>query len=259
MPRFRPGLSTGGFGFSLIEVLVVITIVAILTALLFPVFSQVRESVRASNCSVQMKQLSTAVLIYTQDHDERLPMVTNYAVSLDAPDRVWMATIQPYIRNAGVLLCPSATNARALLDWAGRGWLPIGYNATTGYDPAGIEAPTRVVALAELEESSRTVLFAETPSGDTALKYRGYTFDPNTGIQNSTDQRLSTPLVADRDLVAGSPLPPSRLKPVYCRHFRNGQNGGRTNLVFADGHVKSYTAASIIGQHNGANLIWRIH
>jgi prepilin-type processing-associated H-X9-DG protein len=94
-----------------------------------------------------------------------------------------------------------------------------------------------VVPLAVLDESSRTVLFAETPSGDTALKYRGYVFDPNNGQQNALDPRLSTPLIADQDLVVGSSLSPGKLKPVYSRHFRDGRNGGRTNLVFADGHL----------------------
>ncbi len=246
-------------GFTLIELLVVIAIIAILAAILFPVFAQAREQARAAGCASNMRQLAMGVQMYVQDADETLPMVTNYAAPLNAPDRVWMGSVAPYVKNTGILICPSAVNARPALDWNGRSWLPIGYNSTTGYDPTGVEGPTRVLSIAGMDEPARTVLFAETPSGDALLKYRGYTFDPNQGRPNLLDPRLSTPLCADRDLVAGSPLPPARLKPVYARHFRDGRNMGRTQLVFADGHAKSYTASSILGQAAGANLIWRIH
>jgi len=245
-------------GFTLIELLVVIAIIAILAAILFPVFAQVRESARATSCASNQRQLSLGVMVYAQDFDETLPMVTNYATGATAPDRMWMATVQPYVKNEGIFLCPSAESKRFAPDWAGRGWLPLGYNSMTGYDPTGVEAPTSVTPLTLLTEPARTVLFADTPSGEVALKYRGYTFDPNNGLANPTDARLSTPLVADRDLVAGSTLTPGQLKPVYARHFRDGRNNGRTNLILADGHVKSYTAASILAQDRGANLIWRL-
>jgi hypothetical protein len=206
-----------------------------------------------------IRQLALGVQLYTQDYDESLPMVTNYAAPTNSPDRVWMSAVAVYLKNTGIFLCPSAVNARYGSTWGERGWLPIGYNSTTGYDPLGVEAPTSVVALSLLDETSRTVLFAETPSGDTLLKYRGYTFDPNNGKKNETDPRLSTPLVADRDLVVDSPLFPGQLKPIYARHFRDGRDNGRTTLVMADCHVKSYSASSILAQERGANLIWRIH
>ncbi len=245
-------------GFTLIELLVVIAIIAILAAILFPVFAQVRESARATSCASNMKQLSLGVMMYTQDYDETLPMAVNYAAAATAPDRMWMATVQPYVKNTGIFLCPSSrSNSRFEPDWAGRGWLPIGYNARAAFDPAGVEGPASVTPLSMLDESARTVLFAETASGDPALKYRGYTFDPNVGRANATDPRLSTPLVADFDLVAGSALSPGQLKPVFCRHFADRKGSGRTNLVFGDGHVKSYTANAILGQDLGANLIWR--
>jgi prepilin-type processing-associated H-X9-DG protein len=99
---------------------------------------------------------------------------------------------------------------------------------------------------------------ADTPGGPLAQKYRGYVFNPMNGQVNSTDRRLSTPLVADRDLVAEmQTLPPARLKPVFCRHFATGRNNGTANLVFADGHAKVHSAASILAQDRGASLIWR--
>jgi len=246
-------------GFTLIELLVVIAIIAILAAILFPVFAQAREQARATVCGSNMRQLSMGVMMYTQDHDEILPPVTNYAAPTNAPNRIWTGTIQPYIKDTGIFNCPSAINARFGGTWADRGWLSIGYNARTGFDPANLEAPTSVMPLAQMDEPARTVLFAETASGDPALKYRGYTFDPDVpgGKKHPTDPRLNTPLVGPVDLVAGSPLPPGQLKPVFTRHFRDGTRDGRTQTVLADGHVKSYTASQILGQDRGANLIWR--
>jgi prepilin-type N-terminal cleavage/methylation domain-containing protein len=244
--------------FTLIELLVVIAIIAILAAILFPVFAQAREKARQIQCLSNSRQLATANAMYTQDYDETILPSTNYAVDPGDPLRIWPAMIQPYVKNHGVFLCPSASNAQFAADWSLRGYAPIGYNGLTAYDPAGIEAPTSVAPLASLDEPSRTVLLADTPNGATADKYRGYVFDPSvpSAKKNVNDFRLSTPLVADRDLVAGSPLPPSQLKPVFCRHHRNGQNNGLASLMFADGHAKAYTAAGILAQDGGANLIW---
>jgi prepilin-type processing-associated H-X9-DG protein len=133
----------------------------------------------------------------------------------------------------------------------------IGYNSVTSYDPTGKEAPAEPLSRAAVEEPARTVLLADTPAGPTEAKYRGYTFDPDRGLVNSRDPRLSTPLVADQDVVAGNALPPSALKPVFARHFATGNGSGLATLGFADGHVKAYSARSIVAQEAGANLIWR--
>ena len=244
--------------FTLIELLVVIAIIAILAAILFPVFAQAREKARQIACISDARQLATANAMYTQDYDEMLLPSTNYGVPTSDPLRIWPAMVQPYVKNEGVFLCPSASNAAFAASWSVRGNAPIGYNGLAGYDPNGVEAPTSVAALASLDEPSRTVLLADTPSGPTASKYRGYVFDPSVpgGLKNALDFRLSTPLVADRDLVIGSPLPPAELKPVYCRHHADGQNHGVGSLMFADGHAKAYSAASILAQDRGANLIW---
>jgi prepilin-type processing-associated H-X9-DG protein len=133
----------------------------------------------------------------------------------------------------------------------------IGSNSATSYDPLGKEAPSSPTARASLDEPSRTVLFADTPSGPTEAKYRGYVFDPYNGRVNAVDVRLSTPLISDRDLVAGSALSPNQLKPVQARHFATGEDRGLAMLGFADGHVKAYAASAMLGQAAGASLIWR--
>lgn len=246
-------------GFTLIELLVVIAIIAILAAILLPVFARAREKARQTMCMNNARQLSLAVQMYLQDHDEVFPPSTNYTVPTNSPARTWTQIVQPYLKNWQLFLCPSASfspTARTF-DWSNRGEVSIGYNALTAIDPSKVEGRPTPAALPQVEEPARTVFFADTPSGLTALKYRGYVFDPMNGRPNPRDVRLSTPLVADTDLVANSALPPSRLKPVYCRHLADGSGAGSATLVFADGHVKPYSARQILGQDAGANLIWR--
>lgn len=244
-------------GFTLIELLVVIAIIAVLAAILFPVFAQVRERARQIVCVSNAHQLALANYMYAQDwHDTFLPS-TNYAAPSSDPTRIWPPILPPYVRNEGVFLCPSASSGGYAANWSVRGIAPIGYNTRAGYDPTGAEAPTSTASLAAMDEPARTVLMADTACGPTSQKYRGYVFDPMNGKENPTDPRLSTPLVADVDLVAGSPLAPSQLKPIFCRHFADGTNRGMASLIFGDSHAKSYSAASILAQEKGANLIWR--
>lgn len=112
-------------GFTLIELLVVIAIIAILAALLFPVFARAREAARASTCRSNLKQIGTAVLMYTQDYDESWFGAGGCAITgADAiqgqvlgnwPDGTpmygyWNAVVQPYVKNADLFRCPSETN-----------------------------------------------------------------------------------------------------------------------------------------------------
>ncbi|MBI5831162.1 MAG: prepilin-type N-terminal cleavage/methylation domain-containing protein [Armatimonadetes bacterium] len=93
-------------GFTLIELLVVIAIIAILAAILFPVFAKAREKARTSSCSSNLKQQMTAVIQYCQDYDEMmLPIRVGGAGSLSF---VWTDIVQPYIKSTQVFVCPSA-------------------------------------------------------------------------------------------------------------------------------------------------------
>ncbi|MGV3721477.1 MAG: DUF1559 domain-containing protein [Actinomycetota bacterium] len=95
-------------GFTLIELLVVIAIIAILAAILFPVFAQARDKARQSSCQSNLKQIGTAIKMYAQDYDEQgLQYWWNYGgAGGTAPP--WMEWIDPYVKNAKVFLCPSA-------------------------------------------------------------------------------------------------------------------------------------------------------
>src|SRR5437764_11063090 len=103
-------------GFTLIELLVVIGIIALLAAILFPVFSQAREKARAAACMSNLKQMGGAWMMYAQDYDERYPMSNGGSTVGDncptMKDRGvyagWIGNLLvPYTKNAAIFQCPS--------------------------------------------------------------------------------------------------------------------------------------------------------
>src|ERR687884_334050 len=94
-------------GFTLIELLVVIAIIAILAAILFPVFAQAREAARTTSCRSNLKQIGSALAMYTQDYDENTAPSFLYYTNGNA-DLVWWPDLaRPYVKNEQVYLCPS--------------------------------------------------------------------------------------------------------------------------------------------------------
>ncbi len=136
-------------GFTLIELLVVIAIIAILAAILFPVFAKAREKARQASCSSNLKQIGLACTMYFQDYDERLLHYRH-----EAPGNtsiLWRDMIAPYIKNTQIFTCPSAATEQ------GYGW---NYRYL-GWPNAGGTSASAASSLAEVTSVAETVMIGE--------------------------------------------------------------------------------------------------
>jgi prepilin-type N-terminal cleavage/methylation domain-containing protein/prepilin-type processing-associated H-X9-DG protein len=152
-------------GFTLIELLVVIAIIAILAAILFPVFARAREKARQSSCLSNMKQIALGQLMYAQDYDEVTVRWNGYWASgeYDPPRfQFWYEYIQPYISNYQILICPSAS-IRALDPGSSpNDSYKCTYAVSNGWPQQ---------ALADFETPASTVMMCET-QGNNYYRYR---------------------------------------------------------------------------------------
>jgi prepilin-type N-terminal cleavage/methylation domain-containing protein/prepilin-type processing-associated H-X9-DG protein len=94
--------------FTLIELLVVIAIIAILAAILFPVFAQAREKARQTSCSSNLKQIGTALMMYSSDYDEQMPPSQLPSTGANVS---WPTMLYTYVKNEQVFVCPSGEPA----------------------------------------------------------------------------------------------------------------------------------------------------
>jgi prepilin-type N-terminal cleavage/methylation domain-containing protein/prepilin-type processing-associated H-X9-DG protein len=231
-------------GFTLIELLVVIAIIAILAAILFPVFAQAREAARKTSCSSNIRQLGTAFQMYVQDFDETYPQASyTGAAGQTSPDNSgafrWPWQVLPYVKNMQLFRCPSEsanfadpTCGGGCLDPAnpfyGYLWgLFPNYGYNWGYlapDPnasmpgGGASGNSRGLGLAAVSAPADTVMLADsiwTPGGSPTQTKGGYM------------------LIYPPNQWAGSPpLNGFSFGRAWPRHQQ------KANVVFADGHVK---------------------
>jgi len=124
-------------GFTLIELLVVIAIIAILAAILFPVFARAREKARQASCTSNLKQMVLAFMMYAPDYDNKWPLGTPACVAMNGGVQWWTATY-PYIKNAQMLQCPSSNSdninnagcgagSANSCSWRIPGWMGLNY------------------------------------------------------------------------------------------------------------------------------------
>jgi len=143
-------------GFTLIELLVVIAIIAILAAILFPVFAQAREAARKTQCLSNVRQIMTGITMYAQDYDEQLPQGTRAGVCTNATTGVagegrWMHQIHPYVKNAGVHTCPSDSQRTVWDPGACGNFGDYGYNAfmLNNQPLASVVKPAETIVIAD--------------------------------------------------------------------------------------------------------------
>lgn len=198
-------------GFTLIELLVVIAIIAILAAILFPVFARARENARRSSCQSNLKQIALGILQYTQDYDEKLPL-NQVADTLAAGPYGWADAIQPYIKSGQILQCSSDSSVLST-DPLAVGYTDYFYNSNLGVGTnTATSVAARPVGLAAVDYPSLTLMNGDFPTGNARRWCRG----GNTGGLAG----MST----DIDAPAGT--------HVSTRHLDGA------NYSFVDGHVK---------------------
>jgi prepilin-type N-terminal cleavage/methylation domain-containing protein/prepilin-type processing-associated H-X9-DG protein len=150
-------------GFTLIELLVVIAIIAILAAILFPVFSKAREKARQTSCASNEKQLGLAFLQYQQDYDEAFPAGTVFLGGCTNRMNGWAAPIYPYVKSKAVYTCPDDPTVSYTLGAVAMSY-GVNANAFTGWIPAlGGICPSAVkpAIASEFKAPAVTVLLFE--------------------------------------------------------------------------------------------------
>jgi prepilin-type N-terminal cleavage/methylation domain-containing protein/prepilin-type processing-associated H-X9-DG protein len=204
-------------GFTLIELLVVIAIIAILAAILFPVFAKAREAARTTSCKNNVKQLLTGWAMYAQDYDEiTVPVRVGGAGSLAFR---WNEIIQPYVKNQGILACPSNTRK--------------GISYTYNFSAGGPNGRT----MAEIRLPAQTPVFIDAfgsadPRQSLVFIIPGGTGGPRTIIPRRLNPaNLNVPGAVHQDNVDAYPW--ADIHSDFA------------NYAFADGHVKAFRYAQI--------------
>jgi len=237
----RLGAPKTSRGFTLVELLVVVAIIALLAAILFPVFSRARENARRSSCQSNEKQIMTGVMMYTQDYDESYP--PEYVGYTGLGQICWAQLIYNYINNQDVFLCPSDTSptkptnmsTTSVVGYPAAFALSYGNNEMFIYKAVNVNAGVTTVQ--------------EPPSGNGGI-FLSKVASPSTtvylaeGLSDVRTAAVRASLPNTWPLLPGAfSLDPLEAIPIGSASAAHGGPFERhldtTNVAFADGHVKA--------------------
>jgi len=254
---------TQEFGFTLIELLVVIAIIAILAAILFPVFAKVREKARQTACLSNLKQIGLAFTQYEQDYDESPPSTTNaYGWGPG-----WAGQINPYVKSPAVFVCPDESTA-----------VPAGEhdssyainknlgtdsatNVHTSYTIAAYTAPAMTVLLLEVQGNRYADVTQTLDDTGGASSFNGSPAGFGVGLANPNDPGAGYDPSGGGTFggcpgtglsYATGPLGGRPAAATDC-HFLAGRHTGGSNFLFADTHAKWLRGSAVSSGAMGGN------
>lgn len=243
-------------GFTLIELLIVIAIIAILAAILFPVFATAREKARQSTCESNLRQMGLATLQYVQDYDEIEPVgyATNTAQTIEYE---WFGLIAPYIsggvsgEESGILGCPSAPNAfnaalvTGTVQFAGMAYsMNVHVGGGGSSDTLGYVA---AVPYSQFTHPAETIVYADADqiphtSGGKTFYTSNTTFYDNPGsVNGGAWNAFQAPNTANAWASIDNDTNKAGTSAGQVRYRHNGL----ADFVFGDGHVKAMVRGTV--------------
>jgi len=232
----------GKRGFTLIELLVVIAIIAILAAILFPVFARAREKARQTSCLSNVKELALGTLMYAQDYDEMYPCWDRNLTEDTSPLYPGRA-VMPYVKNLGIFTCPSGGDPPANMTTDPLTWNHYGHGGDPEFRYPGaykgyawsyyIFHGVPGKKMARIAYPAGTIML-----GDSAHMWGGA--GAMIFSNRCCDGQGTTGAPLDGLLSDGTPTPDD-----FSRH-----NGGE-NYAFLDGHAKWLSSHTVLGNWRG--------
>jgi prepilin-type N-terminal cleavage/methylation domain-containing protein/prepilin-type processing-associated H-X9-DG protein len=230
-------------GFTLIELLVVIAIIALLAAILFPVFARTRENARRASCQSNLKQVGMGMIQYSQDYDERVPDswygAGNGASTPGGVRYKWMDAIYPYVKSTQIFTCPSDSTSKFTLaqDLTGPSDNDYGsyiINAVNWQESMELRGPGSGGFLLTVVEAPASTLWVTDGNGQFHLTWATKSENPPVTV-NSRGQRQ----------LMGKPTSAPVAGALVERHLDT------SNVLYCDGHVKAMKMTSILNTIDG--------